>query len=119
MAHEEKLEARIAEIEAKLTLAEDLLETLNRTVYRQQQHIERLERAGRGDELCIGPRRAARRDPASLLETLGTGEPTVPPYPLPTCTDLFLQASGPRDGRRAWHTRRNLRGVRPGPHSGG
>jgi SlyX protein len=37
-------EDRIAEIEAKLTLAEDLLETLNTTVYRQQQHIERLER---------------------------------------------------------------------------
>jgi len=35
---------RFAEIEAKLTLAEDLLETLNTTVYRQQQHIERLER---------------------------------------------------------------------------
>ena len=44
MADEEKLEARIAEIEAKLTLSEDLLETLNTTVYRQQQHIERLER---------------------------------------------------------------------------
>lgn len=41
---EGKLEARIAEIEAKLTLSEDLLETLNTTVYRQQQHIERLER---------------------------------------------------------------------------
>lgn len=37
------LDTRIAEIEAKLTLAEDLLETLNRTVYRQQQHIDRLE----------------------------------------------------------------------------
>lgn len=35
---------RFAEIEAKLTLAEDLLEVLNTTVYRQQQHIERLER---------------------------------------------------------------------------
>ena len=44
MANAEKLEARIAEIEAKLTLSEDLLETLNTTVYRQQQHIERLER---------------------------------------------------------------------------
>ncbi len=43
MATEEKLEARISEIEAKLTLSEDLLETLNRTVYRQQQHIDRLE----------------------------------------------------------------------------
>lgn len=36
-------EARFAEIEAKLMLAEDLLETLNRTVYRQQQQIDRLE----------------------------------------------------------------------------
>ena len=44
MANEEKLDARIAEIEAKLTLSEDLLETLNTAVYRQQQHIERLER---------------------------------------------------------------------------
>ena len=36
-------ESRLVEIEAKLTLAEDLLDTLNRTVYRQQQHIDRLE----------------------------------------------------------------------------
>ena len=44
MEDDPRLEARIAEIEAKLTLSEDLLETLNTTVYRQQQHIERLER---------------------------------------------------------------------------
>ena len=47
MTNEESSEApesRLAEIEAKLTLSEDLLETLNRTVYRQQQHIDRLER---------------------------------------------------------------------------
>jgi len=44
MSSAEELEARIAEIEAKLTLSEDLLETLNTTVYRQQQYIERLER---------------------------------------------------------------------------
>jgi len=44
MEEDTKLEARIAEIEAKLTLSEDLLETLNTTVYRQQQYIERLER---------------------------------------------------------------------------
>ena len=37
-------ERRLEEIESKLALAEDLLETLNLTVYRQQQHIERLER---------------------------------------------------------------------------
>jgi SlyX protein len=37
-------ESRISELESKLTLAEDLLEALNRTVYRQQQQIDRLER---------------------------------------------------------------------------
>ncbi len=37
-------ESRMAEIESKLALAEDLLEALNREVYRQQQHIDRLER---------------------------------------------------------------------------
>lgn len=63
---------RIAEIEAKLTLAEDLLETLNTTVYRQQQHIERLEREIR-----------AMRD---QVEAMGAaGEPTalrdeIPPH---------------------------------------
>ena len=35
---------RLAEIEAKLALSEDLLDALNGTVYRQQQHIDRLER---------------------------------------------------------------------------
>ena len=44
MEDDAMLEARIAEIEAKLTLSEDLLESLNTTVYRQQQYIERLER---------------------------------------------------------------------------
>ncbi|MSQ53096.1 MAG: SlyX family protein [Betaproteobacteria bacterium] len=37
-------ESCLTEIEAKLTLAEDLLDTLNCTIYRQQQHIDRLER---------------------------------------------------------------------------
>lgn len=44
MTGDEKLEARIAEIEAKLALAEDAVDALNTTVYRQQQHIDRLER---------------------------------------------------------------------------
>ena len=46
MSHDNKAaypDSRLAEIEAKLTLAEDLLDTLNRAVYRQQQHIDRLE----------------------------------------------------------------------------
>jgi SlyX protein len=36
-------EARVTELEVKLAFAEDLLDTLNATVYRQQQRIEQLE----------------------------------------------------------------------------
>ena len=43
MAGTDTIEARLAEIEAKLTFSEDLLEEMNRTVYRQQQQIERLQ----------------------------------------------------------------------------
>lgn len=39
------LESRLAEIETKLSFAEDLVEELNRTVARQQQEIERLQTA--------------------------------------------------------------------------
>jgi len=37
------MQERIIELESKLTLAEDLLDELNRTVFRQQQEIERLQ----------------------------------------------------------------------------
>ncbi len=37
------MEARLTELEVKLAFAEDLLETLNRTVYRQQEQIDRLQ----------------------------------------------------------------------------
>ena len=37
-------EERMAEFEAKLALAEDQLDALNLGAYRQQQHIDRLER---------------------------------------------------------------------------
>ena len=43
MANTQDPEARMAEIEAKLALSEVALDALNRTVYRQQQHIDRLE----------------------------------------------------------------------------
>lgn len=36
--------SRLDALEAKLVFAEDLLETLNLTVYRQQQQIERLHK---------------------------------------------------------------------------
>lgn len=38
------MDSRLTELEVKLAFAEDLLETLNQTVFRQQERIERLER---------------------------------------------------------------------------
>ncbi len=38
----DELEARIAEVEIKLSYSEDLIETLNTTVYRQQLRLEQL-----------------------------------------------------------------------------
>ena len=37
------MEDRITELEIKLSLSEDLLEELNRTIYRQQQQIDLLQ----------------------------------------------------------------------------
>jgi len=37
------MEARVTELEVKLAFAEDLLETLNQTVFRQQEQIDRLQ----------------------------------------------------------------------------
>lgn len=37
------METRLTELEIKHSYAEDLLETLNLTVYRQQEQIKRLE----------------------------------------------------------------------------
>jgi len=37
------VESRLDELEAKISLAEDLLDALNRTVFRQQQQIDRLQ----------------------------------------------------------------------------
>ncbi|MDH4189948.1 MAG: SlyX family protein [Betaproteobacteria bacterium] len=44
MTNAETIEPRLVEIETKLSLAEDLLEAMNRTVFRQQQEIEQLQR---------------------------------------------------------------------------
>jgi SlyX protein len=38
------MEKRVTELEVKLAFAEDLLETLNQTVFRQHEQIERLQR---------------------------------------------------------------------------
>lgn len=42
------MDSRINELEVKLSFAEDLLEQLNLTVFRQQQQIEGLQRELRG-----------------------------------------------------------------------
>ncbi len=39
-----RVDARISELEIKLAYADDLLETLNHTVFRQQEQIEVLQR---------------------------------------------------------------------------
>lgn len=44
MSPDEALEMRVLELEAKLALSEDMQEALNTALYRQQQHIDRLER---------------------------------------------------------------------------
>ncbi|NWG86466.1 MAG: SlyX family protein [Hydrogenophilaceae bacterium] len=38
------MESRLTELEIKLSYAEDLLDELNRTVFRQQEQIESLQR---------------------------------------------------------------------------
>ncbi len=42
MSEDRRMEARISELEIKISFAEDMIDVLNRTVYRQQQHIDRL-----------------------------------------------------------------------------
>jgi SlyX protein len=42
MPADSDMEARITELEVKLSFADDLLEALNRTIYRQQQEIDQL-----------------------------------------------------------------------------
>ena len=39
----EAMESRLDELEAKISFAEDLLDALNRTVFQQQQQIDRLQ----------------------------------------------------------------------------
>lgn len=41
------MDDRVTELEVKLAFAEDLLDTLNNTVYRQQERIDQLERTVR------------------------------------------------------------------------
>lgn len=63
------MEARLNELEAKLSLAEELLDALNRTVFRQQRQIDQLQQDVR----------ALRRQ----LEDAAPGEPGSPGGEIP------------------------------------
>lgn len=65
------MESRIAELEVKLSFCEDLVEELNRTVYRQQQQIEQLQKD------VVALREQIRSMPA---EQRTPGEETPPHY---------------------------------------
>jgi SlyX protein len=58
------LETRLTELEIKLSFCEDLIETLNTTVYRQQQQLDRLQQETR-----------ALRE--QLADTAPAGEPRM------------------------------------------
>ena len=42
MSEDRRMEARLSELEIKISFAEDVIDELNRTVYKQQQQIDRL-----------------------------------------------------------------------------
>ena len=64
MADDKTLEARLAEIEAKLSFSDDALEALSRSIYRQQQQMDRL----------LQELRALRE----VLDSAAPSEPTPP-----------------------------------------
>jgi SlyX protein len=55
------MESRLTEIEVKLGFTEDLLEELNRTAYRQQQQIDRLQQELRTLRLQVSALPAEQR----------------------------------------------------------
>jgi SlyX protein len=59
------MESRLAELEIKLSFTEDLLEALNRAVFRQQQQIEQLQQELRAlrQQLRADDSPSAPRDP--------------------------------------------------------
>jgi SlyX protein len=67
------MESRLAEIEIKLSFSEDLLEELNRTVFRQQQQIEQLQ-------LELRALRQQLQTDAGPAQTRDLSEETPPHY---------------------------------------
>ncbi len=56
------MEERLVEVESRISLAEDVLEELNRTVYRQQQEIELLQQQLRHLHQQLNESSAASRE---------------------------------------------------------
>jgi SlyX protein len=57
------MEARLTEMEVKLGFTEDLLEELNRTVYRQQQQIDQLQQELRALRLQVSAMPSEQQGP--------------------------------------------------------
>ncbi len=66
MSEIQSIEARLAELEIKSSYADDLIESLNRLIYRQQEQIVQLQRGlqalreQRQSEEGVNPRNDAR-----------------------------------------------------------
>ncbi|GAB1393509.1 SlyX family protein [Rhodocyclaceae bacterium] len=61
------MDARVTELEVKLAFAEDMLDTLNNTVFRQQEQIDRLLREMRELREQL---RSMPTEPRSLFDEL-------------------------------------------------
>ena len=62
------MESRLEKLESKLALAEDLLEELNKTVYRQQNRIDQMQ--NELNSLREQVQTAAPADPRNLSEEI-------------------------------------------------
>jgi SlyX protein len=69
----EQVELRLAEIEIKLGYSEDLVESLNHTVYRQQQQIDQLQ-------MEIRAMREEKRNEENRVRTRDLREEIPPHY---------------------------------------
>jgi SlyX protein len=68
MSEGSRMETRISELEIKISFAEDMIDELNRTIYRQQQQIDRL--LTRVETLRDQVRAAAPAEQRSLRDEL-------------------------------------------------
>jgi SlyX protein len=75
MRSQSSLENRLDELEIKASYTEDLLETLNLTIYRQQQQIDRLH-----SELVQLREQAARQLASGATAAISDPREELPPH---------------------------------------